>query len=80
MDAAELSSLADQREARERQWVVLAGMTPAQRLRLMGRLTASALACREACLREQHPHADESRLRTLRIAATLASSPSRALC
>jgi hypothetical protein len=51
-------------------------MTPAERLRLMGRLTAQAVGCREARLRELHPDADEARLRELRIAATLASSPS----
>jgi len=50
-------------------------MTPAQRLRLMGRMTAQAIGCREVRLREPHPHADEAELRRLRIAATLASSP-----
>lgn len=62
--------------AREQQWQVWAAMTPADRLRLMGRMTAQAIGCREARLRELHPHADEARLRELRIAATLASSPS----
>ena len=66
--------------ARELQMDIIARMTPAQRLRLMGRLTASALACRESCLREQNPDADEARLRQLRIEATLASSPSMPLC
>ena len=80
MDPAESQSYADQQASREKQMDILARMTPAQRLRLMGRLTASALACREACLREQHPEADETQLRRLRIAATLASSPSTALC
>ncbi len=51
-------------------------MTPAQRLRLMGRMTAQAIGCREARLRELNPDVDEARLRELRIAATLASSPS----
>lgn len=62
--------------AREQQWKVWTSMTPAQRLRLMGRMTAQAIGCREARLRELHPDATESRLRELRIAATLASSPS----
>jgi len=62
--------------ARDEQWRIWAAMTPAQRLRLMGRLTAQAIACREQRLRELHPDADEARLRELRIAATLASSPS----
>jgi hypothetical protein len=62
--------------AREQQWLIWAAMTPAQRLRLMGRMTAQAIGCREARLRELHPEADEARLRDLRIAATLASSPS----
>ncbi len=62
--------------AREQQWQVWAAMTPAQRLRLMGRMTAQAIGCREARLRQLHPDADEARLRELRIAATLASSPS----
>lgn len=62
--------------ARERQWQGWAAMTPAERLRLMGRLTAQAVGCREARLRELHPDADEARLRELGIAATLASSPS----
>ena len=62
--------------AREQQWRIWAAMTPAQRLRLMGRMTAQAVGCRDARLRELHPEADETRLRALRIAATLASSPS----
>jgi|GEM_PF-2920894 len=61
--------------AREIQWQIWAAMTPAQRLRLMGRMTAQAIGCREVRLRELHPHADEAELRRLRIAATLASSP-----
>ena len=62
--------------AREEQWRIWAAMTPAQRLRLMGRMTAQAIGCREVRLRELHPLADEAQLRALRIAATLASSPS----
>lgn len=62
--------------AREQQWLIWAAMTPAQRLRLMGRMTAQAIGCREARLRELNPGADEARLRELRVAATLASSPS----
>ncbi len=62
--------------ARELQWQIWGAMTPAQRLRLMGRMTAQAIGCREARLRELHPDADEAELRRLRIAATLASSPS----
>jgi len=53
-----------------------AAMTPAQRLRLMGRMTAQAIGGRDVRLRELHPQADEAQLRELRIAATLASSPS----
>lgn len=62
--------------ARAEQWRIWAAMTPAQRLRLMGRMTAQAIGCREARLRELNPDVDEARLRELRIAATLASSPS----
>lgn len=71
-----LIAMDHQEAARERQWQVWSAMTPAERLRLMGRMTAQAVGCREARLRELHPEADETRLRELRIAATLASSPS----
>ena len=62
--------------ARAEQWRIWAAMTPAQRLRLMGRMTAQVIGCREARLRALNPQADEAQLRELRIAATLASSPS----
>jgi len=39
-------------------------------------MTAQAISGRDVRLRELHPQADEAQLRELRIAATLASSPS----
>ncbi len=62
--------------AREQQWQIWSAMTPAQRLRLMGRMTAQAIACREVRLREKYPQADDEQMRSLRVAETLAASPS----
>ncbi len=63
----------------QRQYEIWATWTPAQRIHLMGRMSATVLAMRDWGLRQRHPDATAPEMRQLRIEATLAESPSRPL-
>lgn len=63
---------------RAQQLAIWAAWTPARRLAALGRMTATVIALRDLRLARQHPHADAAEMRRLRIAATLAASPSQA--
>jgi hypothetical protein len=63
-------------EGRDQQFKLWSTWSPAQRLRVMGRMTATVLALRNDRLQREMPHATPDEIRQARIQATLASSPS----
>ena len=58
-------------DGRNRQLDVWRRMTPSQRLDQGARMTACVLAAWEARLLRQHPHADATELRIIRLAECL---------